>query len=176
MSYMFDLLLLAMGAYVLFAGITGKGKLYATENIKKGMEEAFRKTMRKIYLTLGIVMVLNSVFSLLMTQLYTTQLTEATDTAAATVEYVPKVADMGFWSFLTPTVLLTLTYVCMGLIVALIVLMVIKLRKFTDRTAPRSSAAQQGRQAGHVLPVDAFEFDEPEEPASDRKPETPDAN
>ena len=46
MSYMFDLLLLAMGAYVLFAGITGKGNLYATENIKKGMEEAFRKTMR----------------------------------------------------------------------------------------------------------------------------------
>lgn len=176
MSYMFDLLLLAMGAYVLFAGITGKGRLYATENVKKGMEEAFRKTMRKIYLALGIVMVLNSVFSLLMTQLYTTQLTEATDTAAATVEYVPKVADMGFWRFLTPTVLLTLTYVCMGLIVALIVLMVIKLRKFTDRTAPRSSATQQGRQAGHVLPVDAFEFDEPEEPASDRKPETPDAN
>lgn len=165
MSYMFDLLLLAMGAYVLFAGVTGKGKLYATENVKKGMEEAFRKAMRKIYLALGIVMVLNSVFSLLMSWLYTAQLTEATDTAAATVEYVLNVADLGFWSFLTPTVLMTLTYVCMGLIVALIVLMVIKLRKFTDRKAPQAASAQQGRQAGHILPVDAFEFDEPEEPA-----------
>ena len=110
------------------------------------MEEAFRKTMRKIYLALGIVMVLNSVFSLLMTQLYTTQLTEATDTAAATVEYVPKVADMGFWSFLTPTVLLTLTYVCMGLIVALIVLMVIK----AAQVYRSDGAAVIGRTAGQA--------------------------
>ena len=45
MNNMFDYILLAMGLYVLVSGIRGKGKLYAAENIKEGMEEQYHKTM-----------------------------------------------------------------------------------------------------------------------------------
>lgn len=176
MTSLFDLLLLAMGAYVLIAGITGRGRLYAADNIKEGMEEKFRKTMRKVYLGLGIVMVLNGVVSLLMNLLYTTRVVqEATETTAAVTEIIPQF-ELGFWSFLTPGLLTALVYVCMGLIVALIVLMIVMLRKFTDRNAPRGASPQNDRQAGHILPVDAFEFDEPEETASAQEPAPPDGN
>lgn len=166
MTSLFDLLLLAMGGYVLFAGITGKGKLYAADNVKEGMEEKFQKTMRTIYLCLGGAMMLNSVLSLLTSTLYTSKvITEATDTAQAVYEIVPAF-ELGFWSFLTPELLTILLYVCMAAIVALIVLMILKLRKFTDKTKRASAPAQSSRQAGHVLPVDAFDFDEPEKSAA----------
>ncbi len=34
MTNLFDIVMLAMGVYVLYAGITGKGKVYAMDNIK----------------------------------------------------------------------------------------------------------------------------------------------
>lgn len=61
MDDMFSWITLAIGAYLLFCGITGKGKmLYDTANIKKGMEALYLKRVRKIALPLGVSMLLQS--------------------------------------------------------------------------------------------------------------------
>lgn len=173
MTSLFDLLLLGLGIYVLVAGITEKGKLYAADNVKEGMEEKFKSAMRKVYLALGIVMLLNGIASMLMSLLYEPKtLQEATETAAAVFEMVPKF-DLGAWSFLTYKLLTTLTYIFMGFVVALIVVMIIVLRKLTERKAAPAGSAQNSRQAGHILPVDAFDFDE-EEPAPEKSAEMED--
>ena len=92
---------------------------------------------------------------------------EATDSTPQVTEIVARY-DLGFFSFLTPMVLTILTYVCMAVVIGLIVLMIVKLRKLTDRNARRSSSSgQPDRQAGHILPVDAFDFDEPSDDAHD---------
>lgn len=168
MGILYYVILLGMGVYVLIAGITGKGRLYAVDNVKEGMEEKFQKTMRAIYLALGISMTLNGVVSALMEILYTTQVVqEATDSTPQVTEIVARY-DLGFFSFLTPMVLTILTYVCMAVVIGLIVLMIVKLRKMTDRNARRSSSnGQPDRQAGHILPVDAFDFDEPSDDVHD---------
>lgn len=81
---MFDWLL-AVSFYVLYAGIVGKGKLYSVENIKEGMEEEFKALSRKIYIFLGIAMVINSA-SLLRNTFYAYQeITPATETAKVIV-------------------------------------------------------------------------------------------
>ena len=59
---MFDWLLLAISVYVLYAGIVGKGRLYSVENIKEGKEEEFKKLSQKIYIFLGIAMIINMDF------------------------------------------------------------------------------------------------------------------
>lgn len=167
MTSLFDMLLLAMGVYVLVAGITGKGKMYTADNIKKGMEEKFKKTLRILFLCLGIFMILNSVSSLLMGMLYTSQVVqEATETTAAVYEVVPAV-ELGGWSFLTPELLTTLMYVFMGVTIALVVALIFIIRKFVDKNAPRQRQGNDPRQAGHVLPVDAFEFDDASEQSGD---------
>ncbi len=163
---MFDYILLGMGLYVLVSGIRGKGRLFTAENLKEGMEEKFMKIMRVLYIILGAVMTLNGGVSLVKYNFYT--FVPATAESAAT--WTPS-GDLGAFSFLTIPVLNVLTYVCMGVCLACIVYMIIVIRKMTDRNAPRKQESAQGgaaqtqaaRQEGHVLPVSAFEFDEPEE-------------
>lgn len=164
---LFDILLLAISAYVLYAGITGKGRLYNVENIKEGMEEKFKAMSRKLYIVLGAIMILNSASSLLRTALYSyDEVTAATDTAAAVYEWTPK-QDLGAFSFLTPTVLGVISYVALGITLALIVVLVIEMRKYTDKEAAAKkkaaaggSAASCARKGGCVLPKSAFEFDD----------------
>ena len=45
---------------MLYAGITGKGKLYAADNVKEEYAEKFPKVLRKMFLGLGVVMLLMS--------------------------------------------------------------------------------------------------------------------
>ena len=170
---MFDYILLAMGIYVLVSGIRGKGRLFTAENIKEGMEEKFMKTMRILYIVLGVVMTINGGVSLIKYNFYI--FTPATETTAAV--WTPT-ANLGAFSFLTVPVLNVLTYVCMGLCLLCIVSRLVAIRKMTDKNAPARKAAaenptqqaQAARQAGHVLPVSAFEFDEPTE-TGEEKPE-----
>ena len=162
MTKMFDYLLLAMAVYVLYAGISGKGRLYAVENIKEGMEKAFKKTMRWVYIGLGASMVLNSATSLLINTLYTLSAEDGSYTAAV---------ELGKWAFLTPELLRVLGYVFLGLTIAGVVLMIVVMRRFVDKEAQKKAqqqSAQVARQAGHILPVSAFEFDDEEtsEPAA----------
>lgn len=169
MSSLMDYLLLAIGAYVLINGIRGKGKLFAVENIKEGYEQKFKKTMRAIYLPLGIVMVINGAFSLFRTYLYEqVELQAATETAAAVYGWGLKEGrSLGSFTFLTPEFFNVLNYVFMGLVIAGVVVLVVVMRKMTDRNAPQKASSDDPeaqkraeRQAGHALPVSAFEFDD----------------
>lgn len=167
MTSLFDLLMLGMGLYVLFAGITGKGRLYAADNVKKGLEQKFKKTLRIIFLCLGAFMTLNGVASLLLGMLYTSKVVqEATETTAAVYEVVPTM-ELGGWSFLTPELLQTLMTVFLITTIALVIVLFIIIRKFIDRNAPRQRQNADPRQAGHVLPVSAFEFDDAPEQSED---------
>lgn len=158
---LFDYILLGMGVYVLVSGIRGKGRLFTAENIKEGMEEKFMKTMRILYIILGAVMTVNGCVSLVKYNFYTFN----PPTAEAAASWTPS-GDLGAFSFLTVPVLNVLTYVCMGLCLACIVYMIVAIRKMTDKNAPRKQTTQAqeqaARQAGHTLPVSAFEFEEPE--------------
>jgi hypothetical protein len=156
MTNLFDIVMLAMGVYVLYAGITGKGKFYAMDNIKEGMEKKFKSTMRKCYTGLGIVMLLNSCVSFLQSYLYTVK----------DGEVVAK-QDLGSWAFLTPTLFNVLIYVFLGLTIVGIVLMAVLMRRFVDKEAEKRARTEPDpraqRQAGHTLPVDAFDFDDEDE-------------
>ena len=159
---LFDIMLLAIAVYVLYAGITGKGRLYNAENIKEGMEEKFKALTRKIYIFLGIAMIINSGASLTRGLLYGQVLTEATETTAAFYTWEPKV-ELGGFSFMTPTVFNIISYVALGITLALIIFLVIKMRAYTDKEAAKKradSAAGSAKQSACTLPRSAFEFDD----------------
>ena len=156
---MFDWLLLAISVYVLYAGIVGKGRLYSVENIKEGKEEEFKQLSRKIYIFLGIAMVINSGASLLRSTFYTYQeVTPASGTTAAVYDLVAT-KDLGAFSFLTPTVFDIISYVALAVTLGLIVLLVVKMRKYIDKEA-QSKASQGAAKSASSMPSSAFNFDE----------------
>lgn len=59
-NLLFIIFLLAIAAYVLYAAIVGKGRLYNAEFIKEELKAKFHKVLRLLYLTLGIVMLLET--------------------------------------------------------------------------------------------------------------------
>lgn len=157
---LFDWLLLAVSVYVLYAGIVGKGRLYSVENIKEGQEEAFKAFSRKIYIFLGITMVINSGSSLMRSSFYTYQeATPATETTKAVYEWV-STKDLGVFSFLTPAVLDIVSYTALAITLALIVLLIVKMRKYIDKNAQakKSETAKPG--TGSSMPSSAFNFDD----------------
>ena len=180
----FDWFMMAMGGYVLVEGIRGKGKLYNTDNVKEGKEKEFMKISRISYIFLGIIMVLNSLFSILRETMYTYhEITPATETAKAVGEWV-LAKDFGFLNFLSFNALTVLAYISTGLCIAGIVVLMVLLRKVTDRNAqPKSSKGNEqnaqtaAKQAGHSLPVSAFDFTEEttQEPAEEptQQPDQP---
>ena len=161
---MFDWLLLAVSFYVLYAGIVGKGKLYSVENIKEGMEEEFKALSRKIYIFLGIAMVINSAASLLRNTFYAYQeITPATETAKAVYDWVT-LKDLGAFSFLTPVVFDVISYVALALTLGLIVLLVVKMRKYVDKNA-QAKSGQGAAKTASSMPSSAFNFDEEDKSA-----------
>lgn len=158
---LFSLVLLAIGVYVLVSGIAGKGKLFAVENLKEGYEEKYKKAMRIFFIPIGALMVVNGVASVGKSLLY-----EVAQSATGEITYTIKAGYEAF-SALTPKLFDIVNYVCMGLVIVGVVGWMFVTRKMTDRTAARAAAANPAadRQAGHILPVSAFEFDE--EPEAD---------
>ena len=157
---MFDSLLLAVSVYVLYAGIVGKGKLYSVENIKEGKEEEFKAHSRKIYIFLGIAMVINSAASLLRNTFYAYQeITPATETAKAVYDWV-MIKDLGSFSFLTATVFDIISYVALAMTLGLIVFLVVKMRKYVDKTAQSKSSQGNNARSASSMPSSAFNFDE----------------
>ena len=157
---MFDWLLLAVSFYVLYAGIVGKGKLYSVENIKEGMEEEFKALSRKIYIFLGIAMVINSAASLLRNTFYAYQeITPATETAKAVYGWVT-IKELGAFSFLTAPVFDIISYVALALTLGLIVFLVVKMRKYVDKTAQSKSSQASSKHGSSSMPSSAFNFDE----------------
>ena len=164
---MFDWLLLAVSVYVLYSGIVGKGKLYSVENIKEGMEEEFKALSRKIYIFLGIAMVINSAASLLRNTFYVYQeLTPATETAKAVYTWqLIEGKDLGAFSFLTAPVFDIISYVALALTLGLIVFLVVKMRKYVDKTAQSKSSQASSKSGGSTMPSSAFNFDEEDKKA-----------
>lgn len=159
---LFDIMLLAIAAYVLYAGIVGKGRLYAVDNIKEGMEEKFKAMSRKFYIALGVFMLLNSGSSLTRGLLYKQVVTAATETTAASAAWEPKM-DLGQFAFMTPKVFDYISYIALGITLALIVLLVVLMRKYTDKDAAKkraAAAAGKPQQNPNSLPRSAFEFDD----------------
>lgn len=84
---LFFLILLGMAVYVLWSAITGKGKLYATENIVEDKVPFVKKLLRIMYAAMGVVMLLmacsSGLNSLLYNNSYQYELTDAFRTAHA---------------------------------------------------------------------------------------------
>ena len=162
---MFDWMLLAISVYVLYAGIVGKGKLYSVENIKEGKEEEFKQFSRKIYIYLGIAMVINSGASILRNQFYAYQeVTPATDTAKAVFDWVT-LKDLGAFSFLTPKAFDYISYVALAVTLGLIVFLVVKMRKYMDKNAQAKKTAAAKPAGGSSMPSSAFNFDDDDKSA-----------
>ena len=160
---MFDWLLLAISVYVLYAGIVGKGRLYSVENIKEGMEEEFKQLSRKIYIFLGIAMVINSGASILRGMLYAyEEITPATETVDAVSGWVAT-RDLGAFKFMTIEVFNIISYVALAVTLGLIVYLVIKMRQYVDKNAQaKKSAAAGAPKSTSSMPSSAFNFDEDE--------------
>ena len=162
---MFDWLLLAVSVYVLYSGIVGKGKLYSVENIKEGMEEEFKQLSRKIYIFLGIAMVINSAASLLRNSFYAyKEITPATETAKAVYNWVA-LKDLGAFSFLTPVAFDIISYIALAMTMGLIVFLVVKMRKYIDKNAQTKAKQSTASRGGSSMPTSAFDFDEEDKKA-----------
>ena len=157
---MFDWLLIAVSFYVLYSGIVGKGKLYSVENIKEGKEEEFKAFSRKIYIVLGIAMIINSGASVLRSQFYAYQeITPASGTAQAVYDWVT-LKDLGAFSFMTPKVFDIISYVALAITLGLIVWLVVKMRQYTDKEAQAKRAAEAKPASSSSMPSSAFNFDD----------------
>ena len=53
---------LFLGVYMFYGAATAKGQFYKTDNVKKGMEEKYKKTIRLFCIILGIPMTFNGAF------------------------------------------------------------------------------------------------------------------
>lgn len=157
MLSMFDVLILGMGIYVVYAAIRGKGRLFTYQNVKEGMEKKFMTIIRSIYGVLGASMVLNGLISILTTTvLYTIN--------PETGEYLPNF-ELGFWRFLTPDLSSLLTILFMIVAGACIISVYVVSSKMTDKKAARRDQGQQGdaQRRGtpqYRMPSAAFDFEE----------------
>lgn len=154
MTYLFDLLLIAMSGYVFISGIIGKGKLFDIDNIKEGKEEVFHKTARKLYTVLGIAMLVNSISSLALTELYTYD---------ENYQLTVPLYDLGDWAFLTPGLIKGISYAALAIMIGLLVVLGIFMSKVTDRNAPSkkkegNSSRTSGKREKVVFPSSAFDF------------------
>lgn len=74
-SFLFPILLLAMGAYVLYGAIKGEGKLFSMENIKDDSKDQAKKVMRILYFCLAAIMLVMALTNTLSTVLYNNRIT-----------------------------------------------------------------------------------------------------
>lgn len=84
MTYLFPILLLAIGAYVLYSAIVGKGRLFALDNIKDEEQDKVRKLLRLIYVALAVIMLVTAAANFGQSVLYSKPLSyyEVTDAYA----------------------------------------------------------------------------------------------
>ena len=75
LGLLFPILLLAMGAYVLFGAIKGEGRLFSLENFKDDSKDKAKKHMRIIYFALAAILLITALVNGLQTVLYSNRLT-----------------------------------------------------------------------------------------------------
>lgn len=160
MTLLFDLILMAMAVYILIGGISGKGKLLKADNIKEGKEEEFRKYSRIVYIVLGCVMLIHSATTSVQNLLYVYD-PESQSIVAAT--------DSGLANAISYDLLRVISIIFFALTIIALIVLIVLMRKYTDKekAKQKASGTQNERQKGHILPVDAFDFDEEETEAGD---------
>ncbi len=93
MTYLFPILLLAMGIYVLYGAITGKGRLFSLDNIKEESKEKVQKLLRKIYFALAAVMLLMALTNFGQSVMYSNALIEYEATDVYRSEFADVIKD-----------------------------------------------------------------------------------
>ena len=160
MTLLFDFVLMAMAVYILIGAISGKGKLFKADNIKEGKEEEFKKYSRIIYIALGCSMFLHSLVTTVQNLIYVYD-SDAQDFVPASSSGLANVFSYQF--------LRVISIAFFVLTIAALVVLIILMRKYTDpeKAKQQGGAAVNERQKGHILPVDAFDFEEEEESVPD---------
>ncbi len=75
MTFLFPILLLAMGVYVLIGAIKGEGRLFSMENFKEDCLEKAKKSLRVLYFALAVIMFLMAIVNGAQSVLYSNKLT-----------------------------------------------------------------------------------------------------
>ncbi|MBQ5987394.1 MAG: hypothetical protein IJL59_09005, partial [Clostridia bacterium] len=70
MTFLFPILLLAMGVYVLIGAIKGEGRLFSMENFKEDCLEKAKKSLRVLYFALAVIMFLMAIVNGAQSVLY----------------------------------------------------------------------------------------------------------
>ncbi len=155
MTLLFDVILMAMAVYILVGGISGKGKLLKADNIKEGKEEEFKKYSRITYIVLGCTMLLHSLITTVQNLVYVYDPEAKSFVATKPSGLTDAISYELFRAFGIAFFVLT---------IAALVVLIVLMRKYTDpeKMKQNAGAAQNERQKGHILPVDAFDFDEDE--------------
>ncbi len=94
-SFLFPILLLAMGVYVLYSAIRSKGKLFSMENIKDDSKDQAKKIMRGMYFGLAAIMLLMALSNTLSTVLYSNRVTYFKLTDAYTETFPDLISENG---------------------------------------------------------------------------------
>ena len=150
-----EIIMAAMGIYVLVSGIRGHGRLYTTQHIKEGCEEKSMKGQKIIYLVLGTSMLTNALASILQMLLYTAE------TADGTVTYVPTGRMTESLAWLKAEMLNAVAFTFMAISILTIIALFIFLRKVMDKPEKKKQARETPKAApGTVLPSSAFEFED----------------
>lgn len=160
----FDLFLAGIGLYAVICGILGRGKLLQVDNVKEGCEEKLMRGQRIMYAVVGTFMFLNAVMSVLLSVLYERVAVENI------YEFQPKF-DLGAWSFLTPKFLTTMTFVFMFISLAVIVALIVFLKKMTNKPEKQKKGEKGAKPAQQsAFPDAAFDFgDEEPRPIRNKK-------
>lgn len=93
MNFLLTVILFGIAIYVLYSAITGKGKLFVADNIKEEKIESFKKILKKLYLGMGIVMLVMALISGLQNLIYNGYGCEFTDDFA--VYYADSIEEDG---------------------------------------------------------------------------------
>ncbi|HEX3039516.1 MAG TPA: hypothetical protein VHP54_04415 [Caproiciproducens sp.] len=71
-TMLFDICVILSGVYMLYCAITGKGQIYNSDKVKKGMEEKYRDFMKKFCYAGGVVAVATGVLDYFRIEPYAT--------------------------------------------------------------------------------------------------------
>jgi hypothetical protein len=71
-TMLFDVCVISSGIYMLYCAITGKGQVYNSNTIKKGMEEKYRDFMKKFCYAGGVVAIVTGVLDYFHIEPYAT--------------------------------------------------------------------------------------------------------
>lgn len=152
LTVILDVIIAALGVYLLVSGIRGKGKFYQVQQVKEENRAEYVKAAKKNFIIIGVALIVDGVMSALKEVLY--------ESSADGMEQVAKTSIQIPYTVFEITVLAVL---------AVLIITVIRMNKLTKKYVVPNMGNGEGQtgsgkpQTNHVLPVSAFEFDEEKE-------------